>query len=108
MSSTESEPSSDMSAGVGVGGASGARPVGGTMADIEQALRHETVEASSDNSTGENVITKGLRKKTEHGNATVTFTRGAAGASDRSRAAARPPVPEARRTGVQTYFIRKQ
>jgi hypothetical protein len=107
MSSTEAPPSNDMTPGVGVGGASGARPGGGTMADIERALRHETVEASAD-SAGDNVITTGLRKKTEHGNATVTFTHGAAAASDRSRAAAPPRMPEARRTGVQTYFQRKQ
>jgi hypothetical protein len=63
------------------------------------------VEASQD-SPGENVDTE-IRRKTEHGNATVTFTGSASGNFDRTRAAAAPPVPEARRSGVQTYFVRK-
>ena len=48
-----------------------------------------------------------LRRKTEQGRSTVGFTQGAAGQFDKSRAAAPPPVPEARRSGVQSYFVRK-
>ena len=76
------------------------------MAGIAQALRRETVEASAD-TAGENVLSE-TRRKTERGQATVGFTQGAAGPSDRSRASAPPPVPEDRRGTVQTYFSRKQ
>jgi hypothetical protein len=76
------------------------------MAELEAALRRETVEASMDNS-GDNVQTE-ARRKTEHGQATVTYAQSAAGAVDRGRAVAPPPVPESRRAAVQTYFIRKQ
>ena len=38
---------------------------------------------------------------------TYVLTRGGAAEFDRSRAAAPPPVPEARRSDVQSYFIRK-
>ncbi|MEO8076162.1 MAG: hypothetical protein ABI818_07525 [Acidobacteriota bacterium] len=106
MTSSDAAPSGDVLPGVGLGGASGDRPGGGKMAQLEQALRHETVDASVD-TAGENVVTAGTRRKTEHGNAAVTFTRGA-GTVERGRASAAPAVPEARRTGVQTYFVRKQ
>lgn len=92
--------------GLGAGGGSAAENGRGTMPDIERALRRETVEASED-SPGENVLTE-TRRKTEQGRAAATFTRGASGRFDRSHAAAPPPVPEGRRTAVQTYFIRKQ
>jgi hypothetical protein len=49
-----------------------------------------------------------VHRKTEEGAATVGFARSASRTFDRSRAAAPPPVPEDRRQGVQTYFIRKQ
>ncbi len=92
--------------GTGLGGDSAPNKGNGTMADIELALRKETIEAASDN-PGDNVLSE-ARRKTELGKANVTFTRGAAGTFDRSRAAAPPAVPEGRRTAVQTYFIRKQ
>jgi hypothetical protein len=92
--------------GIGLGGGSDARTNNGAMADLEAALRHETIEASTDNG-GDNVQTE-ARRKTEHGEATVSFARSAAGAFDRGRAVAPPPVPESRRTAVQTYFIRPQ
>jgi hypothetical protein len=92
--------------GLGVGGGSAANNGGGRMAAIAQALRHETVEASTDNA-GDNVLTD-IRRKTEHGDATVNFTHSASGTFDRSRGAAPPAVPEARRQGVSTYFVRKQ
>jgi hypothetical protein len=91
--------------GAGVGG-SGSQETTGTATNIEAALKEELVEANQDN-PGANVETE-IRRKTEQGNATVAFTRGASGKFDRGRAVAAPPVPEARRTGVQTYFIRKQ
>jgi hypothetical protein len=91
--------------GAGVGG-SGSQDTAGTATNIEAALKEELVEADQDN-PGANVETE-IRRKTEQGNATVAFTRGASGKFDRARAVAPPPVPEARRTGVQTYFIRKQ
>jgi hypothetical protein len=92
--------------GLGVGGGSAPNNGGGRMADIAQALRHETVEASTDNA-GDNVLTD-IRRKTEHGDATVNFTHSASRTFDRSRGAAPPAVPEARRQGVSTYFVRKQ
>ena len=90
--------------GAGVGGA-GSQEAAASAAAIAAALKQETVEAAQDNA-GRNVESE-IRRKTEHGDATVAFTGGAAGTFDRSRAAAPPPVPEARRSGVQTYFIRK-
>jgi hypothetical protein len=93
--------------GMGVGGGSAPANSGrGRSPAVAQALKHETVEANTDN-PGDNVITD-IKRKTEHGDATVSFTRGAARTFDRSRVAAPPPVPEARRPGVQTYFVRKQ
>jgi hypothetical protein len=90
--------------GSGVGGA-GSQDAAASGATIEAALKQETIEASQDN-PGANVETE-IRRRTEHGNATVTFTGSASGQFDRSRAGAAPPVPETRRTGVQSYFVRK-
>ena len=103
MSDENATPGGDP--GLGAGGGSAAANGGGTMPDIAKALRQETVEASTD-SPGENVTTD-TRHDTEHGSATITYTQSAPGAFDRSRAAAPPPVPEGRRSAVQTYFIRK-
>jgi hypothetical protein len=94
------------SPGIGLGGGSDKRTDAGRMADLEAALRRETIEASSDNG-GQNVQTE-ARRKTEHGQATVTYAHSAAGTFDRGRAVAPPPVPESRRAAVQTYFIRPQ
>jgi hypothetical protein len=91
--------------GAGVGGGGSEDTAGAAAAAIEAALKQEIVEASEDKA-GDNVDTE-IRRKTEHGNATVGFTGSASGQFDRSRAAAPPPVPEARRSGVQTYFVRK-
>jgi hypothetical protein len=90
--------------GAGTGGA-GSGDAAATGPGIEAALKQETVEASQD-STGDNVEAE-IRRKTEHGDATVAFTGTAAGAFDRTRAVVPPRVPEARRPGVQTYFVRK-
>lgn len=105
MISSQEAPASD-SPGTGLGGGSGTANGGGRMAGIQQALRQETVEASTDD-PGENVFTD-VRRKTEYSHATVTYTHGAAGALDRGGATARPAVPEGRRAGLRTYFIRKQ
>jgi len=91
--------------GGGVGGSGSEDAAAGTLANIEAALKQELVEASDDN-PGANVETE-IRRKTEHGNAAVAFTGSAAATFDRARVATPPPVPEARRTGVQTYFVRK-
>ena len=106
MMSKQDAPGSGATPGFGAGGAGGmaASPDSRTL-EIEQALRQEIVEADTDNA-GANVETE-VRRKTEQGHATVTFTQGAAGRGDRSRAAALPPVPEARRADVQRYFVRK-
>jgi hypothetical protein len=92
----------------GFGGAGGGAKTNGAgkMPGLEQALRRETVEASAD-TAGANVLSE-VRRKTEHGQATVGFTHSEAGPSDRTRAAAPPAVPEGRRAIVQTYFTRKQ
>lgn len=89
--------------GGGVGGA-GSQDAAATGAAVTAALKQELVEASQDNA-GDNVDAE-MRRRTEHGSATVGFTGSAAGAFDRSRAAAPPPVPEERRSSVQTYFVR--
>lgn len=92
--------------GLGLGGASSKNTGGGRMPDLGAALRRETIEASADN-PGENVVT-GVRRKTEHADATVGYTHAAPGAFERGRSAAAPAVPEGRRTAVRTYFTRKQ
>ena len=63
------------------------------------------IEANKDHD-GANVDSE-VRRKTEQGQASVTFTRGSSVKSDKSRAEAPAPVPEARRTNVQRYFTRK-
>jgi hypothetical protein len=106
MMGNKDEAAGEAAAGLGLGGGSDTRAFGGRMADLEAALRLETVEASTDNG-GDNVQIE-ARRKTEHGQATVTYAHSAAGPADRSRAVAPPQVPESRRAAVQTYFIRKQ
>jgi hypothetical protein len=91
--------------GFGVGG-SGSTSGQAKPTNIEAALRQETIEASAD-TDGPNVEAE-VRRKTEQGQASASFTRGAAGQSDRSRATAPPTVPEGRRSDMQRYFIRKQ
>jgi hypothetical protein len=91
--------------GAGVGG-SGSNEAAASLAKIEAALHEEVVEASQDN-PGSDIDTD-LRRKSEEGKATVGFTHGASGKFDQSHTTAPPPVPEARRSNVETYFIRKQ
>lgn len=105
MMATES-PQGAKEAGLGLGGASATNKGGGTMPDLGAALRRETIEAYQDD-TGEK-STQDLRRKTEKSTATIGYSSTAAAAFDKGRATAPPPVPENRRTAVQTYFIRKQ
>ena len=90
--------------GAGVGGA-GSQDGAASAAAIAAALQQETLDASQD-AAGENVETE-IQRKTERGNATVAFTRGGTANFDRARASTPPPIPEARRPGVGTYFVRK-
>jgi hypothetical protein len=92
--------------GSGLGGGSGAEAQQGRMADIAQALRRETVEANA-NSEGSDTLTD-RRRKSERGQASVSFTRSATRTFDTGRTSAPPAVPEARRAAIQTYFVRKQ
>src|SRR4029453_16998683 len=88
------------------GGRSGADEADAAAAAARRApFKQEVVEASQDN-PGDNIDTE-VRRKSEQGSSKMGFTHGAAGQFDKSRAAAPPPVPEARRNGVQSYFIRK-
>jgi hypothetical protein len=104
--SKQDSAQSDAPPGVGAGGASGSPNGGGTMPEIAKALRHEVIEAHEDDVTGD--VHSEDRRKTERGAAATAYSRNAVGHSDGSRAVAPPPVPEARRAGVQTYFTRKQ
>jgi hypothetical protein len=105
MMSNPDDPSSGPP-GSGVGGSGSQEAAAAAAMALAAAFSHETVEASQDNQ-GDNVETE-VRRKTEQGTSSVEFTHSATGQFDKSRAAAPPPVPEARRSGVQTYFIRKQ
>jgi hypothetical protein len=105
MMSNPDDPSSGPP-GSGVGGSGSQEAAAAAAMALAAAFSHETVEASQDNQ-GDNVETE-VRRNTEHGTSAVDFTHGAAGQFDKSRASAPPPVPEARRSGVQTYFVRKQ
>jgi hypothetical protein len=99
------DPSGAQEAGLGLGGGSSDRNGGGRMPDIAAALRKETIEAYKDD---EGEKSKDLRRKTEHGTASVAYAATSPAAFDKGRAIAPPAVPENRRAAVQTYFIRKQ
>jgi hypothetical protein len=92
--------------GTGLGGGSGAEAQQGRMADIARALRREIVEAN-ENSEGSDALTD-LRRKSERGHATVTFTGSGTRTFDSARVSGPPAVPEARRAAIQSYFVRKQ
>jgi len=104
--SSEEMAGADAPPGMGVGGGSSPTTGKGTMPEIAAALRHETIEANEDDVTGG--VHTDERRKTEHGTAATTFSRGAAAAFDNGRATVPPVVPESRRAGMQTYFARKQ
>jgi hypothetical protein len=104
MSKPDAQSSGPPGSGVG-GSGSQESAAAAASAALGAALSHEIVEASQDRA-GDNVDTD-IRRKTEQGNSTVAFTHSAAGKFDASRVAPPPAVPEGRRTGVQSYFIRK-
>ena len=104
--SNEETAGADAPPGMGVGGGSSPTTGKGTMPEIANALRHETIEANEDDVTGG--VHTDARRKTEHGTATTAFTRGSAVAFENGRVAVPPVIPENRRAGMQTYFARKQ
>ena len=58
---------------------------------------------------GENIPKEDIRRKTEHGQSSLGFTRVAPPANfDRSRATSPPQVPDARRPLLFHYFIRQR
>ena len=104
--SNEDMAGADAPPGMGVGGGSSPTTGKGTMPDIANALRHETIEANEDDVTGG--VHTDARRKTEHGTAATQFTRSSAAAFENGRATVPPEIPESRRAGMQTYFARKQ
>ena len=98
--------STSKEAGLGLGGGDGDHGTGGSLADLGAALRKETVEAKTDN-PGENIFT-GVKRRTEHGDATVAYTHVEPGAAERGRSTAPPAVPDSRKAAVRSYFTRKQ
>jgi hypothetical protein len=104
MMSSQGGGAGDAQPGAGPGGDAPFQKGTRASADLARALRRETVEASEDDQ-GRSVMTD-ARRKTERGRAAVSFTGGAAGTFDRSRASTPPAVPESRRADVRTYFIR--
>lgn len=101
----EPNPATSKEGGQGLGSGAGQETDSEEkLATLGAALRKETIAADADN-PGDNVLTE-LRRKTGHGDASVGFTR-SAGTAERGRATAPPPVPEARRAAVKSYFVRK-
>jgi hypothetical protein len=92
--------------GVGAGGTSTSPNTAATMPEISSALRHEIIEAHDEDVSSD--MQTEARRKTERGEATASFTGGAAATFDGARASTPPHVPETRRAGIQTYFTRKQ
>ncbi len=92
----------------GSGGNQGARTGAAGAASIAQALRQELIEASAD-TQGQNVSAEDIRRKTEQGKSSLGFTHVVAPpAVDPSRTLPPPPVPDARKSLVMQYFIRRQ
>jgi hypothetical protein len=92
----------------GAGGNQGAQQGAAEALLLAQALKRDTLEAHAD-ALGENVEKDDLKKKTEQGKSALGYTRVAETRTfDPSRAAAPPPVPEARRQLLLNYFIRKR
>jgi len=91
----------------GAGGNDGKEAGAADALLIAQALRKETVEASTD-TLGSNVSKEDLRRKTEQSNSSLGFTRVQTPATfERGRADAPQPVPEARRDLLLKYFNRR-
>jgi hypothetical protein len=92
----------------GAGGNQGAQQGAAEALLLAQALKKDTLEAHAD-ALGENVEKDDLKKKTEQGKSALGYSRVAETRTfDPSRAAAPPPVPEARRQLLLNYFIRKR
>ena len=100
-------PGGDSAAGRG--GNNGDGKGNGELMKLQaDALKKELIEANTD-TTGQNVTKEDLRRKTEQGKSTLSYTRVAGTAVvERGRAVPPPPVPDARKSLVQSYFIRKQ
>jgi len=90
----------------GAGGNQGGNGQANVVA-LQDALRQEMIQAQAD-LLGQTVDTE-IRRKTEQSQAKVGFSRVAIPPSfDRSRAALPPPVPEAHRSLLQRYFLRRK
>jgi hypothetical protein len=100
-------PGGDSAAGRG--GNNGDGKGAGELLKLQaDALKKELIEANTD-TAGQNVTKEDLRRKTEQGRSNLSFTRVAGTAVlERGRAVPPPPVPDARKSLVQSYFIRKQ
>lgn len=105
MMGSKDDAAGKSSPGLGLGGGSDPGSGGGHLAELQAALRQETVEANAD-AAGDNIQTE-ARRKTGQGRASVTYAGTEVVGFDRGRAAAPPAVPESRRAVVQTYFMRK-
>src|SRR5262249_15699345 len=103
---TNEKGATSKEAGLGLGGGDGDDAHGGSLADLGAALRRETVEAKTD-TPGENVFT-GVKRRTEHGDASVAYTHVQPGAAERGRSTAPPAVPDSRKAAVRGYYTRKQ
>jgi hypothetical protein len=90
--------------GTGVGGAPSGDIPDGAMAEIRAALGREIVAAHEDAPGGS--VEAELHRQTEQGRAGAAFTRSIAVASDSTPVVSPPAVPEARRSGIRTYFVR--
>ena len=103
---TNQDASNARDGGLGLGGGTSDQNGNGRLADLNAALRKETVEAARD-LQGDNVQTD-KRRDTEHADATAAYTHAAAHAAERGSSTAPPPIPESRRAAVKSYFIRKK
>jgi hypothetical protein len=103
---TNQDASNARDGGLGLDGGTSDAKNNGRLADLNAALRKETVEAAKD-LQGDNVQTD-KRRDTEHADATAAYTHAAAQAAERGTSTAPPPIPESRRAAVKSYFIRKK
>jgi hypothetical protein len=94
------------SPGRGLGGGSDGEHEAARIAGLEAVLRRSTIEAATEGA-GQTLQTD-VRHNTDRGEATAAYTHAAPGAVDRGHAVAPPAVPEARRSAVQGYFLRKR
>ena len=91
----------------GQGGRGAGDKTGAEVLKLAEGLRKELLEANSD-TPGDNVNKDDLRRKTEQGKSAIGYSGARPSVTfDPSHATAPPPVPEARRSLVQSYFVRK-